>query len=162
MLETEIKNLADLVQAAAQQSFFHTLRLFFQLMHSLDRFALFVYHIFALLLDDAGGFAAGGSIIEEEIVFEFKKIALFDAQRVDDHAVVFIKFHEVHTAECGRILVLFATGEIEVAAFDFVGIMSDIVFTQGQLEHFGKCTNDGHNKSRRSTKTGTRRCIDKG
>ena len=59
-------------------------------------------------------------MVEHEVVRQFVKVTLADAQRVDNH-IVADEFHVVETAESRGILVLFAAGHLQVHAFDFVG-----------------------------------------
>ena len=70
------------------------------------------------------------------IVLQFMQVFGPDTKRIYDHLIVFIKLHEIDAAESSCVLILFSSCQFQIISFNFIGIVGDIVITQGQASAF--------------------------
>ena len=140
LFKSVIENFANAVELSAEQGFLHLLRLFFQFVHGLDGARVATLHVGLLGLDDGGTFATGFGIKQHQIIFEFKEVFRANAKRVHQYTIVGRKLHVIHPTKCSRVLILFATGQTQFIAFNFVGVAGHIVIAHGYFEVLHKGT----------------------
>ena len=125
-----MKNLADSIYIAFEQTLFHPNSLLLELVHRLDGFVVLRLHVVDLPLNNLSGDVAGLGVVEQHVVRQLVLISLTDTKRIDDHLVVLQELHIIESPESGGILVLFTARHSEIFAFYFIGQACDVVLAQ--------------------------------
>ena len=128
-------------------------------MHSLYRCLVFPFHIFYLTFDNLSRLTTCLSVTKKKVMSKFILELATHTKRVNNHLIVCIKLHKIHTSECRRILVLLTSSHLQILTLNLISQLCDIILTKRQFQPLRKSSHDSHHKSRRRAKPRTCRCI---
>ena len=80
-------------------------------------------------------------------------------KRINNHLIVCIELHKVHSTECCGILVLLTSCHLQILTLNFISQLSNIILSKRKFQPLCKSSHYRHHKSRRRTKPRTSRSI---